>query len=105
MIRTDKAHQWASTQMAMHEVEPYGRETPDDTMLPRKNRLPVAKWPLEDNRYPEAAHSAIDWDDDDTRAIPGAGPIVWLVWGVCASIIAYVSWDFVAGFVHAWGRL
>lgn len=96
MIRTDKMHQWASTQMAAHEPEPH-------------------KWPLEEGRkqngldyqgrYPEAAHSAIDWDDEDTRAIPGAGPIVWLVWGVCASIIAYSSWDFVAGFVQAWGRL
>ena len=59
MIRTDQDHQWASTQMAIHEATP---TTP-------------AKWPLEEGRkqngldyqgrFPEAAHAAIDWDDNE----------------------------------------
>ena len=34
-------------------------------------------WPYEPT---EAAHAAIDFDDD-TRPVPGAGPVVWLAVG------------------------
>jgi hypothetical protein len=99
MIRIDKDHQWASTQMAIHD-EPYSRETPDDTMLPRKRAATPAKWPLEDRssdqgRGIEAAHAAIDWDDDK-RPIPGSGPVLWLVWGVVTVLGVLVALPFFA---------
>ncbi len=85
MIRTDHMHQWAPTQMS----------TPEQ-----------AKWPLEDGRkqngldyqgrYPEAAHAAIDWDDNDPRPIPGCGLVLWLVWGVAAVFGALTALHFCA---------
>jgi hypothetical protein len=35
----------------------------------------------------EAAHAAIDWDDDK-RPVPGAGPVLWLVLGTGAIFAA-----------------
>jgi len=46
-------------------------------------------------RYPEAAHAAIDWDDD-TRPVPGSGPVLWLVWGVVAVFGVLVALHFFA---------
>ena len=39
-------------------------------------------------RYPEAAHVAIDLDDDP-RPVPGAGPVVWLALG--AAVLGLVA--------------
>ena len=100
MIRTDKAHQWASTQMAVHNTEP-------------------AKWPLEEgrkhsgldyqSRFPEDEHPPERWDD---RSMTFVEVIMWWVaaiklaaYVVALCLAAYFSWYFVAGFVQAWGRL
>ncbi len=47
----------------------------------------------------EAAHAAIDWDDDK-RPVSGAGPVVWLAWGVVALFAALAGWHLLA-----WWRL
>jgi len=47
----------------------------------------------------EAAHAASEYDDtEDDRPIPGAGPVGWLVLGVCGLLLALVTW-------HAAARL
>jgi hypothetical protein len=78
MIRTDKLYQWGDTQMA----EPAPHKGLDYQ-----------------GRYadPEAAHAAIDWDDDE-RPIPGSGPVVWLVWGVVVGFGALLA-------LHFFGRM
>ena len=101
MIRTDKMHQWASTQMAAHDIEPWARETPDDTMLPRK----TAKWPLEDGRYPEAGHAAIDWDDEPGDKMTLRQALVWWWPAIAPALglvmlgLAAVYWSEIAAFL------
>jgi hypothetical protein len=52
----------------------------------------------------EATHAATEIDSDP-RPVAGAGPVVWLVWGVVAVFAALGAWHLVAGYVQAWGRL
>jgi hypothetical protein len=109
MIRTDKDHQWASTQMAVHD-EPWARETPDDTMIPRKRSATPAKWPLEDRssdqgRGIEAAHAAIDWDDDKmttAQAIAWWMPAIVPFAGIVALALVAVYFDQVSAWLLGW---
>ena len=93
MIRTDKMHQWASTQMAAHEPEPH-------------------KWPLEEGRkrtgldyqgrYPEDEHPPHPWDDRSMTFIeivmwwwPAISPALGLV----MLGLAAVYWSEIAAFL------
>lgn len=65
MIRTDKLHQWAPTQMAVHDAEPHNR----------------ARWRYEPSisteEEIESAHAAIDWDDDPGVKMTLPQAFVW----------------------------
>jgi hypothetical protein len=99
MIRTDKDHQWASTQMAIQDATP---STP-------------AKWPLEESRkptgldyqgrHPEAAHAAIDWDDDKmttAQAIAWWMPAIVPFAGIVALALVALYFDEVSAWLLGW---
>lgn len=58
-----------------------------------------ARW-----RY-EPSTSTDEEIDSDPRPVAGAGPVVWLVWGVVAVFAVLGAWHLVAGYVQAWGML
>ena len=77
-------NRWADTQMAIEPGRSYsmgGMQEGDDFATP-----------------PEAAHAAseLDADHGDTRPIPGAGPITWLVFGVVGMLLGAGAWHMVA---------
>jgi hypothetical protein len=99
MIRTDKDHQWASTQMAIQDATP---TTP-------------AKWPLEEGRKqtgldyqgrnPEAAHAAIDWDDTPmttAQALAWWMPAIVPFAGIVALALVALYFDEVSAWLLGW---
>lgn len=53
--------------------------------MERKSRIPLGC--DQQGRYLQAAEAAGAFeDDDDTRPIPGAGPVVWLFWALMAML-------------------
>ena len=93
MIRTDREHQWASTQMAIYEPEPHNR----------------ARWRYEPSTSTEekieAAHAAIDWDDEPGDKMTLRQALVWWWPAIAPALglvmlgLAAVYWSEIAAFL------
>jgi hypothetical protein len=100
MIRTDKDHQWASTQMAIQDAT---SSTP-------------AKWALEEGRkqtgldyqgrYPEAAHAASEIDEwtpmTTAQALAWWMPAIVPFAGIVALALGAVYFDQVSAWLLGW---